>query len=306
MICAVPVIIQTTRQWMWLYKNSPGGSLGIYTYESTTEYIISANINSTSNDMSQWLGHCCFVLFFYLATIKQKICWKTGILCAENCEWSDSMWPLERAAWTNSAALRRLHKVVQSLHIDSVCHRCVEKSLQRYMQQSHRSATEARAADTTRSLWMPKRCLKMWRTCINYNGKHLEQSFIQSLTSCMRREPVLGRSSFFNYTKVLFMQTNVVSLWKCLFCHPYLSPSVAFKFSWCMNPADFPKFPRIWVFFLLMDQIFFPFKNVHYPHAVLCFTCCFKMVIIGLQTSRWGRTKQCFFYLKETLWCSSG
>lgn len=63
-ICAVPVIIQTTRQWMWLYKNSPGGSLGIYTYESTTEYIISANINSTSNDMSQWLGHCCFVLFF--------------------------------------------------------------------------------------------------------------------------------------------------------------------------------------------------------------------------------------------------
>lgn len=142
----------------------------------------------------------------------------------------------------------------------------------------------------------PKRCLKMWRTCINYNGKHLEQSFIRSLTSCMRREPVLGRSSFFNYTKVLFVQTNVVSLWKCLFCHPYLSPSVAFKFSWSMIPADFPQFPRIWVFFLLMDQIFFPLKNVHYPHAILCFTCCFKMVIIGLQTYRWGRTKHCFVY----------
>lgn len=94
----------------------------------------------------------CFI--FYLATIKQKICWKTGTLCAENSKWSNSTWPCywERAAWANSAALRRLHKVAWSSHIDSVCHRCVEKSLQRYMEQSHR-----RAADTTtsaRSLWI--------------------------------------------------------------------------------------------------------------------------------------------------------
>lgn len=171
------------------------------TYESTTEYIISASINSTNSDVSQWLGHCCLVLFFYfLATIKQKICWKIWTLCAENCEWSDSTWPccLERAAWANSAALKRLHKVARSSHIDSVCRRCVEISLQRYMQQSHRSATEPRAADTTtsaRSLWIappnPNDARRFGELNINYKGKHLEAVLYSSKRSFPDKVPIL-------------------------------------------------------------------------------------------------------------------
>lgn len=150
------VIIQTTRQWMWLYKNIEV-QMGLWvSIPMNPQLTILFLLVALTICHSDWATVAFFIL--YLATIKQKIYWKTGTLCVGNWEWSDSTWPrcLERATWANSAALRRLHKVARSSCIDSVCHHHVEKCLQRYMQQSHCSATEIRAADTThdRSLWI--------------------------------------------------------------------------------------------------------------------------------------------------------
>lgn len=120
----------------------------------------------------------CFIL---LSTVKQKICCKTGTLCAENCDWSDSMWLccLERAAWVNSllwGGYTRSHGARTSTLPSS----CGIKPLALHAaipSQRHRNQSSwydrVRQVPLDRPI-QPKWYRKMWRICRNYKGKRWE------------------------------------------------------------------------------------------------------------------------------------
>lgn len=152
----------------------------------------------------------------------------------------------------------------------------------------------------------PKRCPKMWRTCMNYKGKHLK-AVLYSRFDLLREEGVsFGSKQLFwlhkcaTYAdkrsfpvKVLILPTFTIY---CIHIQPVHDPC------WLPSiPTHLSVFPANGQWF----SFFFPLKNAHYHHAFLCFTCWFKMVITDLQTSHWSRPKQRLVYLKETLGCSS-
>lgn len=169
-ICAVPVIIQTTRQWMWLYKN-------MYIYILFLRVLIALRMMCHSD----WATVALFFIYHWAEEMlkdRDFMCWELrverlhvtllfgeGSLGEFSCFEEVTQGRTELTHWLSLPLL--CGKKPPALHaaIPPQCHR-------------------------NQSSWHDHVCqVALWRTCINYKGKHLE-AVLYSIFDLLHEEGV--------------------------------------------------------------------------------------------------------------------